>query len=72
VDDVKRYLREFLRIEDNIIVNDYYTSAITCYNVEQPFITNSDEITRRKMERNSIKDNTKLLNITSSNKCGYC
>jgi Ras-related protein Rab-5C len=74
VADVRAFLREFLRKEDDVSVNDYYTSAMTCYNVEQPFITNCDEIIRRKVERNSIKLDLDLekVDLTSRNRCGYC
>jgi DNA-binding protein Fis len=75
VADVRAVLREFLHKDDDVVVNDYYTSAMTCYNVEQPFITNCDEIVRRKMERNSIKLDVDLGKVDvkeTTTKCGYC
>lgn len=69
-------VREFVHKEYDVVVNDYYTSAMTCYNVEQPFITNCDEIIRRKVERNSIKLDVELVvenvDLTNRNRCGYC
>lgn len=69
-------VREFLCKEYDVVVNDYYTSAMTCYNVEQPFITNCDEIIRQKVERNSIKLDVELVvenvDLTNRNRCGYC
>jgi Ras-related protein Rab-5C len=53
VDSVKAFFREFLRSDDKILVDDYYTSAMTCYNVEQPFITNCGDIIRQKVEKSS-------------------
>jgi Ras-related protein Rab-5C len=74
VDNVKAFLREFLHEEHDCAIYDYYTSAMTCYNVEQPFITNCDELVRRKVERNSII--LEKVNVseprTSSNRCEYC
>lgn len=72
VNDMRVFLRDFLQ-DDNIIVNEYYTSAITCYNVEQPFITNCDEIIMRKVERSNVHLN--LIDkepIEQDNKCNYC
>jgi Ras-related protein Rab-5C len=78
-DEVARELvadvRAFLHKEYDVVVNDYYTSAMTCYNVEQPFITNCDEIIRQKVERNSIKldvDLVENVDLTNRNRCGYC
>lgn len=74
VDNVKAFLRDFLREGDNCAVYDYYTSAMSCYNVEQPFITNCDEIVRRKVERNSITLDVESDNVdlTNRSRCGYC
>lgn len=75
VDDVRAFLREFLRKEEDVAVNDYYTSAMSCYNVDQPFITNCDEIIRRKVERNSINLDVELGKVDvkeTTSKCGYC
>lgn len=73
VDDVKAFLREFLREEDEVVVNDYYTSAITCYNVEQPFITNCQDIIRRKVKTNCPKVELEIKeNNNNNNKCNYC
>lgn len=76
VNDVRSFLSDFLRNDNNIIVNEYYTSAMTCYNVEQPFITICDEIIRRKVERINIKIDTINLNLNlkepDSSRCGYC
>jgi Ras-related protein Rab-5C len=46
MDDVRGFLRNY-----DVIVGDFYTSAMTCYNVEQPFITNCDEIVMKKVEK---------------------
>jgi hypothetical protein len=49
LDDVRGFLRNY-----DVIVSDFYTSAMTCYNVEQPFITNCDDIVIKKVERLTI------------------
>jgi len=72
VDDVKAFLREFLREEDEVVVNDYYTSAITCYNVEQPFITNCQDIIRRKVKTNCTRVELEIKENNNNNKCNYC
>jgi Ras-related protein Rab-5C len=80
IDDLRGFLSQFLRENDHVSVNDYYTSAITCYNVEQPFITNCDEIIIKKVERLTKAQSATihLLNTSdtssssSSSKCIRC
>lgn len=69
VNVVKSFLREFLRKEDNLIVDSYYTSSITCYNVEKPFITNINEIIQIKTEK---KGDSPIIVNTPSNCSGNC
>ncbi len=58
-----------------VIINDFYTSAMTCCNVEQPFITNSNEIITRKVEK-LTKATTSSINLASDEEkptnCGLC
>lgn len=71
-------VREFLRKDTSVVINEFYTSAMTCYNVEQPFITNCDEIIMKKVERlNNVQSTTiKMLDTSDSGtydcvKCGF-
>lgn len=69
-------VREFLRKDTSVVINEFYTSAMTCYNVEQPFITNCDEIIMKKVERlNSVQSKTIQMldtNDTVSYDCVKC
>jgi Ras-related protein Rab-5C len=70
--NVRHYLEDYLRNTQHIDIRDYYTSSMTCYNVEQPFITNCHDIIIRKVE----KINTQvILNNTDDDtreRCLYC
>ncbi len=61
VDELKIFFKTQFQ---DLIVNDFYTSSMTCYNVEQPFITNCDEIINYKVERLS-KTQMSTINIST-------
>lgn len=48
--EVSAFIRS-LYYQENIIVGEYYTSAMTYHNVDQSFIGNSDDVLRRKVEK---------------------
>lgn len=63
----KSYLTNYFSVRgsNNIIIGEYYTSAMTCYNVDLPFIDKCTEILKHKIERNSnssVVKNT-IINI---------
>lgn len=65
IEDAKGFLRDFLRGDTSI--NEFYTSAMTCYNVEQPFITNCDEIIMKKVERLTNMQSATIKMLNNSN-----
>lgn len=58
VEEVVKFIRGYLGAD--ILVNEYYTSANTCYNVDLPFIDACDTILQRKVARMTI-DTTNIV-----------
>jgi Ras-related protein Rab-5C len=63
VDELKTY---FTNRHQDLIISDFYTSSMTCYNVEQPFITKCDEIIGRKVDRLTKSQTSTIIDITPS------
>ena len=65
-------VRDYLRSITQVDIRDYYTSSMTCYNVEQPFITNCEDIISRKAENGNT---TIIVNNSDDDmrkRCLYC
>jgi small GTP-binding protein len=64
--------RDYLRSITQVDIRDYYTSSMTCYNVEQPFITNCEDIISKKVENSNTTIIVNNSDDDTRKRCIYC